>query len=202
VSDPIKIVIFIAVFAALLLIGRKLSSYDSSHAVPGPSIPPAAYGLKVDQEVEEEVKSLPAVVGADLPFPIFLPDIEMDKDGRYNRPELLNYFFEKTDLVLGPADPRNFIDQFFMEVRDLENNHTGAYRYAVATPAGLQQELDSMRVPALVLGEQMIIVSRWDMPLILKTVVDEILKAYQESHKDLPGTAFGKHGRRLLEFIL
>src|SRR5882672_6543826 len=103
-SDPIKIAIFIAVFAALLLLGRKLSSYDSSHAVPGPSIRPAAYGLKVDEEVDEKMKSLPATVGADLPFPILLPDIEMDKDGRYNRPEFLNYYFEKIDLASGPSD--------------------------------------------------------------------------------------------------
>lgn len=184
--DPVKLVIFIAVFAALLLLGRKLSTYDSSHALPGPSIRPAAYGLEVDEEVEEEVKSRPAVVGADLPFPIFLPDIEMNKDGRYNRPELLNYYFEKTDLVLGPADPRSFIDQFFMEARDPQNDHTGTYRYTVATPSGLQQTLDSMHAPSLALGQQMIIVSRWDVPLILKTVVDEILKAYQESHAELP----------------
>jgi hypothetical protein len=185
-SDPIKIVIFIAVFAALLLLGRKLSSYDSSHALPGPSIPPAAYGLEVDEEVDEEVKSRPTVVGADLPFPISVPDIAMDKDGKYNRPEFLNYYFEKIDLVRGPDNPQSFIDHFFMEARDLKNNHIGTYRYTVATPSGLQKTLDSMRVPSLAVGQQMIIVSRWDVPLILKTVVDEILKAYQESQEDPP----------------
>ncbi len=68
-SDPVKLVLFIAVFAALLLLGRKLSSYDSSHAVPGPSIWPAAYGLEVDEQVDEKVEVLPAMVGADIPFP-------------------------------------------------------------------------------------------------------------------------------------
>src|SRR5882672_935973 len=97
--DPVKLVIFIAVFAALLLLGRKLSSYSSSHALPGPSIPPAAYGFKVDEEVDEEVKFVPALVGTDLPFPIYLPPVEMDNDGRYSRPEFLNYYFEKIDLA-------------------------------------------------------------------------------------------------------
>jgi len=35
-------------------------------------------------------------------------------------------------------------------------------------------------------GHRIIIVSRWDLPLILKTVVDEILKAYRESLEDPP----------------
>ena len=195
-SDPIKITIFIAVFAALLLLGRKLSSYDSSHAVPGPSIrpaayglkvDPAAYGLKVDEEVDEKMKSLPATVGADLPFPILLPDIEMDRDGKYNRPEFLNYYFEKIDLASGPSDPKSFIDTFFLEARGLEDGFTFKYRYTVATPSGLQQALDSMREPSLSLGSQVIIVPRWDVPLILKTVVDEILETYRAYPEDLPG---------------
>jgi hypothetical protein len=110
----------------------------------------------------------------------------MDKDGRYNRPELLNYYFEETDLVRGPDDPLSFIDQFFMEARDLRSGYSGTYRYTVATPSGLQKTLDSMHVPSLAVGQHMIIVSRWDMPVILKAVVDEILKSYQESQEAPP----------------
>ncbi len=185
--DPIKVVIFVAVFAALLLLGRKLSSHNSSHTVPGPSIPPASYGMKGDEEVDEKVKSLPATVGADLPFPILLPDIEMDRDGKYNRPEFLNYYFEKIDLASGPSDPKSFIDTFFLEARGLEDGYTFKYRYTVATPSGLQQALDSMREPSLSLGSQVIIVPRWNVPLVLKTIVDEILETYRASQEDLPG---------------
>jgi hypothetical protein len=81
VSDPVKLVLFIAVFAALLLLGRKLSSTHTNHAVPGYSIPPASYGMKVDEEADEDAEVL---VGADLPFPVSVPKIEMDKDGKYN----------------------------------------------------------------------------------------------------------------------
>jgi|SRR5882672_6729301 len=182
--DPVKLVIFIAVFAALLLLGRKLSSYSSSHALSGPSVPPAAYGFRVDEEVDEEVKSLPALVGTDLPFPIYLPPVERNEDGRYNRPEFLNYYFAKTDLATGPADPRSFVDQFFLEARDPEHDSSGTYQYTVATPSGLQRELDSMHEPVLALGHRMIIVSQWDVPLILKTVVAAVLKTYHEN-KDM-----------------
>ena len=73
------------------------------------------------------------LVGSDLPFPIPLPAIERDPDGRYNRPEFLNYHFEHIDLVHGPEDPAVFCDDFCVETRDVETYHTGLYKYLVAT---------------------------------------------------------------------
>ena len=94
------------------------------------------------------------LVGADLPFPINLPEIEQDADGRYNRPEFLNYYFGKTNIQSGPENPAAFLDEFFLQARDPENQHTFTYRYTVATPAGLQQAMDLERLPSLYLGSQ------------------------------------------------
>ena len=69
-----------------------------------------------------------AVVGAELPFPIHVPEIKRDADGKYNRPEFLNYYFEETDLVRGPEDPASFYDHFYLMVRDIENAHTALYQ--------------------------------------------------------------------------
>jgi hypothetical protein len=134
----------------------------------------------------------PAVVGADLPFPIHVPEIKRDSDGRYNRPEFLNYYFEETDLVHGPENPAAFYDDFYVLVRDIESNHTAFYKYFVATPAGLQKAMDDEHLPALYLEEQALIVSRWDVPLILDTAVKDIMKSYTENKSDkdehaLPG---------------
>ena len=134
----------------------------------------------------------PAVVGADLPFPINVPEIRRDADGRYNRPEFLNYYFEETDLVRGPENPAAFYDDFYLLVRDIENSHTALYKYFVATPAGLQKAMDDEHLPALYLEDQALIVSRWDVPLILDTAVKDIMKSYSERKHDkdagaLPG---------------
>ena len=124
------------------------------------------------------------IFGAELPFPIHVPAIKRDADGRYNRPEFLNYYFEETDLVRGPENPAAFYDDFYLLVRDIENSHTSLYKYFVATPAGLQKAMDEEHLPALYLEEQSLIVPRWDVPLILDTVVKDVMKSYAERKDD------------------
>jgi len=188
--DPVKIVIFVVAFLLLLLLGRKLSSFSESTMI----MPPPGSGIDEPAVVAapRTTGKEPAMVGADLPFPINIPEIKRDADGRYNRPEFLNYYFEKTDLVRGPENPASFYDDFYLLVRDIESSHTVLYKYFVATPAGLQKVMDAERLPALYLEEQSLIVSRWDFPLILDTVVKDIMKSYAEGKQDkdahaLPG---------------
>ena len=174
--DPVKVVIFVAAFLLLLLLGKKLSSGGESYAA---TLPPGALRPEpVASEEEEPGKSKPTIVGADLPFPVNVPEIERDADGKYNRPEFLNYYFEEIDLDTGPEDPVSFCDDFYIEVRDIESNRPMLYGYLVATPAGLQNVLDKERLPALYLEGQTVIVPRWDLPLILDTAVKQIMKSY------------------------
>lgn len=175
--DPIKIIIFVAAFLLLLLLGRKFSATEEVHASP-PELP-QPFPQTTSQIIEEvEKPKTPAAVGADLPFPLTLPELELREDGTYNRPEFINYHFGQIDLITGPPNPTSFCDEFFIEVRDPKKDFTGTYKYLVATPAGLQTEMDSERVPMLNLGDQTIIVSRWDLALILDAVVKDIIKTY------------------------
>ncbi len=92
----------------------------------------------------------------------------------------------------GPEDLAAFCDDFYLLVRDIENSHTALYKYFVATPAGLQKAMDEEHLPALYLEEQALIVSHWDVPLILDTAVKDIMKSYSERKHDkdahaLPG---------------
>src|SRR6476661_7272303 len=188
--DPVKVVIFVVAFLLLLLLGRKLSSFSESTMIT----PPPGSGIDKPAVVAapRATGKEPAVVGADLPFPIHIPEIKRDADGRYNRPEFLNYYFEETDLVRGPENPAAFYDDFYLLVRDIESSHTVLYKYFVATPAGLLKAMDDEHLPALYLEDQALIVSRWDVPLILDTAVKDIMKAYSERKHDkdadaLPG---------------
>ena len=190
--DPVKVVIFIVAFLLLLLLGRKLSSFSESTMIT----PPPGSGIDGPAVVTAPrmTGKEPAVVGADLPFPIHIPEIKRDADGRYNRPEFLNYYFEETDLVRGPENPAAFYDDFYLLVRDIGNSHTALYKYFVATPAGLQKAMDDEHLPALYLEDQTLIVPRWDVPLILDTAVKDIMKSYAErKHPEdddaLPGDA-------------
>jgi len=190
--DPIKVVIFVAAFLLLLLLGRKLSAMGESSITPVAPLPEPAVDEPVVMTAPRSKGKEPAVVGAELPFSIHVPEIKRDDDGRYNRPEFLNYYFEETDLVRGPENPAAFYDDFYVLVRDIENNHTAFYKYFVATPAGLQKAMDDEHLPALYLEEQALIVSRWDVQLILDAAVKDILKSYAERKDDkdehaLPG---------------
>lgn len=193
--DPIKIVIFVAAFLLLLLLGRKLSHFSESSSITTPLGPPPkpAIGETPVTTAPSINRKEPAVVGAELPFPIHVPEIKRDADGRYNRPEFLNYYFEETDLVRGPENPAAFYDDFYLLVRDIENSHTVLYKYFVATPQGLQKAMDDEHLPALYLEHQAIVVPRWDVSLILDTAVKDVMKSYAErKHPDdaahaLPG---------------
>ena len=183
--DPIKVIIFVAAFLLLLLLGRKLSGSGDAPEFPVPfeGSMPSAGNSPLPVRVVEDEDSTPdtsRIVGADLPFPIKLPEIECNPDGRYNRPEFLNYYFGETDLKNGPADPANFCDDFYVMTRDIESNYERHYKYLVATPMGLQSALASERLPALYIEGQTVIVPRWDVPLILETVIKQIMKTYTE----------------------
>lgn len=185
--DPIKLIIFGAAFLLLLFLGRKLAGSGDSHeltippqdSMPSGSPPPTILPYK-DEEEDELNADAPRVVGADLPFPLTLPEIKCDADGRYNRPEFLNYYFEKIDLKSGPVDPVSFCDDFYMMTRDVGSNHESEYRYLITTPSGLQSVMASEHRPALYIEGQTIIVPRWDLTLILDTVVKQIMKDYAE----------------------
>lgn len=188
--DPIRVAIFVVAFLLLLLLGRKLSSFSESTIITPP--PGSGIGEHAPLAAPRITGKEPAVVGVDLPFPIHVPEIKRDADGKYNRPEFLNYYFEETDLVQGPENPASFYDDFYLLVRDIENSHTVLYKYFVATPAGLQKAMDDEHLPALYLEDQALIVPRWDVALILDTAVKYIMKSYSEAkHPDddhaLPG---------------
>jgi hypothetical protein len=188
--DPVKVVIFVVAFLLLLLLGRKLSSFSESTIITPP--PGSGFDEHASVAAPHMAGKEPAVVGADLPFPIHVPEIKRDADGKYNRPEFLNYYFEETDLVRGPENPASFYDDFYLLARDIENSHTVLYKYFVATPAGLQKAMDDEHLPALYLEHQAIVVPRWDVSVILETAVKDIMKSYDERKDDehphaLPG---------------
>jgi hypothetical protein len=176
--DPVKIAVFVGAFIALFLLMRLLSSSsDKTAALPVPH--PIDPEPITDHENKDPIITVkqPAMVGADLPFPVRLPDLEIRDDGTYNRPEFLNYYFSHIDLVGGPLDPSSFYDEFFVETRDPKDERVGTYKYLVATPTGLQREMSAERLSVMSLGDQTIVV-RWDLTLILDTAVQDIIKTY------------------------
>ncbi len=174
--DPVKIVVFLAVFGLLLVIGRALSSSSEVHAAAGHAFQPGT--LPGPGEAIAEEPSQPVLVGSEMQFPIQIPPVMRREDGSFNRPIFTNYYFAKTDLVRGPSDPNSFVDEFTVLAVDPGTGEGMRYRYTVATPAGLRRYLDERRFDSLYLGASTVIIARWDLGLILETVIDQIMHGH------------------------
>jgi hypothetical protein len=178
--DPVKVVIFVVAFLLLLFLGRKLSSRaELQMAIPPPPQPPTPETIATHYSDEDEAgENLPAAVGADIPFPVSLPPVRRNPDGRFNRPNFLNYHFRTIDLKAGPEDPTCFCDELFVQTRDPDDGHFWTNKFTVATPSGMERLMNDERLVSLYLDSGTIVVLRWDLETIIGTVVQEIMKAY------------------------
>lgn len=174
--EPLKILIFAGAFLLLLLLGRILSASSEvqAHQLPHDGAPL----LPVQPLEGEATPAGEALTGAEVGFPFTLPPVKQDEKGAFNRPYYSNYYFGKTDLVRGPADPRNFYDEFFLVAQDPASESMWETRYVVTTPSGLQQLMNQEQYVSLYLDDPVIVVSEWNLSVILRTVVDEDLKKY------------------------
>jgi hypothetical protein len=176
--DLIKILVFVVAFLLLLLVGRLLSASSEVHAhelpYDGGGAPmPVSAADTTDGPATNEI-----LTGADIGLPFRLPPVKEEGKGRFNRPYYSNYYFKKTDLVRGPADPRSFYDEFFLVAEDPASQHTWERKFIVATPAGLEELMNQEQFVTLYLEDDVVLVTEWDLTAILRTVLEEDLKRY------------------------
>jgi hypothetical protein len=185
--DPIKILVFCAAFALLIFLGRLLSASAEvqAHELPhdGASTTSKAAIVADDQQEPGEI-----LTGAEVGLPFTLPPVRQDEKGRFNRPYYANYYFAKTDLIRGPADPNSFCDELFLIAQDPGSEHTWEAKYVVVTPSGLQGLMNDEQFASVYFDDPVVIVGRWDLALILRTVIEEDLKRYGSSaEQETPG---------------
>ncbi|HMF90386.1 MAG TPA: hypothetical protein VKL40_07065 [Candidatus Angelobacter sp.] len=194
--DPLKIAVFLAVFGLLLVIGRALARASETRVASSLPPSPGRDAASADQSDSSDTVSdhdPSALIGAEFGMPIPLSPLQRMEDGSFNRPLFTNYYFSKTDLVRGPADPECFCDEFFLEMQDPETQARWMTECTVATPAGLRQVMNQGKFESLYLDATAVIVSRWDLPLILKTVIEEATKAYRSGDGDKEDRADSEH---------
>ncbi|HLJ29711.1 MAG TPA: hypothetical protein VKY85_23590 [Candidatus Angelobacter sp.] len=186
--EPAKLAIFLIFLIAFIVITRRMfssgkPSYSSEY--PPPSFPDARDGYGTSKQ--------PAAIGSELPFPVSLPPVQQLPNGRYNRPNVLNYYFSNLDLKAGPGNPRSFCDQLFVEFEAPETGAVWTSEYTVATPFGLQDLLDQSG-QNLGFEGTIVIVPRWDMAQILGTVLDDVMEKYADP--DAKAADSRDHSRR------
>lgn len=171
--ESVKIAIFLLFFVAFIIVARRLFSGGGGTAY-SPDYRPSPLP---DPPDDLAYSKRPALVGSELPFPAEAPPVQRLEDGRYNRPNVLNYYFSNLDLQTGPENPRSFCDQLFVQFEAPETGAKWTNEYVVATPFGLQDLLDQTG-QNLSFDGTVIIVPRWNMAQILKTVLDDVMERY------------------------
>jgi len=170
--ESAKLAIFLLFFVAFIIVTRRLFSQQKQ-----PNYPDLALQPPPDSWDDYQQQSEPAAIGAELPFPVKVPPVERLPSGRYNRPKVLNYYFSNLDLKRGPENPRSFCDQLFVHFEAPETGAQWVTEYTVVSPFGLQDLMDGTG-QNLVFDGTVIVVPRWDMAQILRTVVDEVMERY------------------------
>jgi hypothetical protein len=183
--DPIKIVIFVVAFVALIVLGRILSASSEVHASSLPQPQPISTDVQDPHAsgiAPPDDRQKPAVTGAEFGFPFKVPPVTRREDGTYNRPNFTNYYFSKTDLVRGPEDPGSFLDELCLQAEDPVNGYTWDYHFTITTPSGLRRIMEEEKFASLYFTGGVVVVAQWDLAEILSTVVDEIMKDYGNRH--------------------
>lgn len=200
--EPLKVVIFIIAFLLLLVLGRMLSSRAEvmAHQMPPPPEPepvPVPHQITYDfakdarahaqyepnwnnlrNSPESGTSRKLARTGAEIGLPFSIPPVKQDNKGKFNRPYYLNYYFKHLDLADGPADPTTFFDHFYVVYQDPATKHEWETTYLVATPNGFRQFMQQENFESLYLDERTVIVRDWNLSLILRTILDEHIKAF------------------------
>lgn len=175
--DPVKVIVFAVFFVLFVYVTRRLFSNETVYAQT--QLPPQP---QAEAAIAPRPGKPPAAVGSDFPLPANLPPRQLLPSGEYNRPEIRNYYFKTLDLVRGPDEPLCFCDEFYVEFFLPETGDaireaiSWTRSYLVATPAGLKKKLEADRHQSLIWGGMTIILPGWDIPSLLRTVIDDVVE--------------------------
>jgi hypothetical protein len=92
------------------------------------------------------------------------------------------YYFRETDVESGPADPADFYDELFIDLRDAESAQTWQNSLHVATPRGLDRMMAEEGWDS-VIGGELLIVRKYDLQTILRGATDHLQEIYEAQVK-------------------
>jgi hypothetical protein len=92
------------------------------------------------------------------------------------------YYFRETDLETGPADPADFYDELFIELREADSGQTWQNSIHVATPRALDRVMAEENWDS-VIGTELLIVRRYDRETILHGALNHLEELYEAQVK-------------------
>lgn len=158
-SETLKYLLLFGCGAGLWVFARWASRLGGSDpSLPYPQVP----------ELDAPMPARPALDPESALS--FLPP-----DPRLGSIRIKGVHFSKFDALPGPADPKCFCDELFVELYDANTGYFWTQSYLVATPEGLADVLREKSWKYLRTGS-VIIVRRYDLQDIREAVVDYIIE--------------------------
>jgi len=108
-----------------------------------------------------------------LPFPA-AEEPANDPD----RLRIRNHYFRSFDSDTGPPDPECFYDELFVELEDTHTGGSWTVSYFVGTPGGIAQVMREEGWDEM-FGIDLLIVRRFDLELILKSLLTRLEEQYE-----------------------
>lgn len=159
-----KLVVFGGALGLVYLLARHFSARGADQViVPPPALTSPAAGEPLPFDPEEEEKHV--------------------RRRREGATTITNYGFRSTDLRAGPPDPSDFYDELHVSLFNHDTGHRWDDLYIVCTPRGLERYMREHGWQSLLVNGY-IVVARYDVDLILHT----ILEPHESTHDEPPAT--------------
>ncbi len=88
------------------------------------------------------------------------------------------YYFRNTEIETGPADPADFYDELFVDLKATGSTQNWQNSIHVATPRGLDRVMAEEGWDS-VIGTELLIVRKYDLQTILHAAVEHLQEIYE-----------------------
>ena len=170
-QDVLKLLLLVLIGGGLVALGRWSSQLGGRQIGDFPANEPTP---DVDGLIPLDERHRPKIwppsaeeVAASLPFDPSLGKLRIRK-----------LYFDKTDVVPGPADPEVFADDLHLELYDPDSNHAWWQSYFVATPQGLARLLREKSWRYLH-APDILVFPRYNLEEIRRAVVSRIVAEHE-----------------------
>jgi hypothetical protein len=92
---------------------------------------------------------------------------------RFEKIELRKFYMREFDIVKGPPDPFEFVDELTAEVAHLENGAVSTWEFTIGTPSGFARLLENKGWESF-FSPEIFVIRKYELEIVREMIVDHI----------------------------